>query len=53
MKYQIKVTKVDGTVWKNNRCGKGFDLDDRLYKLMDKYYNEDNVDDVEIIPFEK
>lgn len=50
MKYQIQVTKINGKVWRNNRCGKGFDLGKELYTVVERHFNSD---DVEIIPYKE
>lgn len=53
MKYQIEVTKMDGTKWRNNRCGKGFDLGNKLNRLIEKYTCDNDIENVDIIPFRK
>ena len=52
MKYQIEITRLNGTKWRYNNRMKGFSLsDNKLYRLMEHFYQGEDVADVSIIPF--
>ena len=53
MKYQVEITKMDGTKWRNNRCGKGFVSGTKLQRAVEKYLASDENENVEIIPFQE
>jgi hypothetical protein len=44
---------MNGNVFYDTNRGKGYDLGNTLYRRVDKYYNIEEVEDVEIVPYKE